>query len=119
MLGEIALRDVRVYAHHGCLPEERIIGSEYRVALTVSADLSAACLSDDLRDTVDYVHLNRIIVEEMAVPSNLLEHVARRIADRILNEIISVETVLLTVSKINPPIGGDVRDVSVTFNFTR
>jgi dihydroneopterin aldolase len=69
-------------------------------------------LSDDLNDTVDYVLLNKIVVEEMEIRSHLLEHVAQRIITRVFSEIPSFR-ILLGVSKINPPIGGDVESVTV------
>ncbi len=90
-----------------------LIGSDYRVDLEITADLSRPAASDQLSETVDYVHLNDIIKEEMTVRSNLLEHVAKRIIDRIFGEIKEVEEVEVEVSKINPPIGGDVESVSV------
>lgn len=119
MLGEISLESIRVYANHGCLEEERIIGSEYIVGVTVNADLSIASVSDNLVDTVDYVHINHIVKEEMKIPSNLLEHVAKRIADRIFNEMPLVSETSVVVSKINPPIGGDIEMVSVKLVFNR
>jgi dihydroneopterin aldolase len=69
--------------------------------------------SDDLHDTVDYVHLNKIVVEEMSIRSKLLEHVAHRIIKRIFDEIPAVSRVIVSVSKLNPPIGGDVEAVTV------
>lgn len=96
-----------------------LIGSDYRVDLEISADLSKAAISDQLSETVDYVHLNNIIKEEMKVRSNLLEHVAKRIIDRIFKEIEEVSEVEVEVSKINPPIGGDVESVSVKLGITR
>ncbi len=103
-----------MYSHHGCLTEETKIGSDYLVNLTVTADLSKATASDALTDTVDYVQLNAIVKREMAVPSKLLEHVSRRIIDAIFNENEKVTTVEISVAKVNPPIGGDVAEVSVT-----
>ncbi|ARV11869.1 dihydroneopterin aldolase [Gilvibacter sp. SZ-19] len=112
-MGIIRLHNVRVYASHGCLKEETIIGSDYLVQLEVKADLQKAAATDDLNDTVDYVHLNRIIKEEMAVPSKLLEVVARKINTRILKELPMVSYTKVCVAKINPPIGGDVASVEV------
>lgn len=109
----IKLENIRVYAYHGCLKEETMIGSDYRVDLTVEADLFKSAASDDLMDTVDYVSLNRIVVEEMAVASKLLEHVAKRILDRTLAEELLVTLATVCVSKINPPIGGDVQQVTI------
>ncbi len=118
-MGEIKLEDIRVYAHHGCLPEETIIGSDYLVQLHVGVDLSVSALSDSLEDTADYVLLNKIVVDEMKQPSKLLEHVALRINQTILKTIKCVEWSQVTVSKINPPIGGDVDRVSIILRSDR
>ncbi|WP_421803667.1 dihydroneopterin aldolase [Flagellimonas sp.] len=118
-MGKIRLKNVRIHSNHGCLKEEMLIGSDYRVDLEISADLSQPANSDQLSETVDYVHLNNIIKEEMTVRSNLLEHVAKRIIDRIFKEIKEVTEVEVEVAKINPPIGGDVESVSVKLKYTR
>ena len=95
------------------MKEETVIGSEYRVDLWVDADLTVASSSDDLKDTPDYVVLNQIVVEEMKVPSRLLEHVAQRIINRIKSSVAGLERIRVRVSKINPPVGGVVQSVSV------
>lgn len=118
-MGEIKLQDIRVYAHHGCLPEETIIGSDYLVQLHVGADLSTSALSDRLEQTADYVLLHDIVVTQMKTPSKLLEHVALRINTTILKEVDCVQWTEVTVSKINPPIGGDVDRVSVILRSSR
>lgn len=112
-MGTIKLKNIRTFSYHGCLVEEAKIGSDYTVDLEVKADMRKSMETDELADTVDYVHLNTIVVEEMAIRSKLLEHVAHRIVKRIFDEIPSVSRVLLGVSKINPPIGGDVEAVTV------
>ncbi len=112
-MGKIILKNIRTFSYHGCLVEESKIGSDYRVDLKIKTKLTQASLSDNLKDTVDYVLLNQIVIEEMAIRSNLLEHVACRIINRIKTEIPTVKKVKITVSKINPPIGGDVERVSV------
>ncbi|NEW78215.1 MAG: dihydroneopterin aldolase [Gelidibacter sp.] len=118
-MGIIKLKNIRVYAYHGCLLEEGKIGSDYRVDVLVKADLSTSAQSDNLVDTVDYVHLNKIVKEEMAIRSKLLETVAKRILDRILLEIPLVEEADVSVSKINPPIGGNVAMVTVEMGKVR
>jgi len=112
-LGTIKISNIRVYAYHGCLVEEGKIGSEYRVDLSVKANLKPSAKTDQLSDTVDYVHLNKIVREEMAVRTKLLETVADLILDRILLEIPLVNKAKIKVSKLNPPIGGNVEMVSV------
>ena len=112
-MGIIKLKNIRTFSYHGCLVEESKIGSEYAVDLEIKTDLRKSCISDRLEDTVDYVLLNRVVVEEMAIRSNLLEHVAHRIIVRIFNELAMVSRIVVSVSKLNPPIGGDVEAVTI------
>lgn len=112
-MGNIKLKNIRTFSYHGCLVEEGKIGSDYSVDLEIKADLRKSAISDHLEDTIDYVFLNRIVTEEMAIRSKLLEHVAHRIITRIFKEIPSVSRIVLAVSKINPPIGGDVEAVTI------
>jgi dihydroneopterin aldolase len=112
-MGIIKLKNIRTYSYHGCLIEEGKIGSDYAVDLEVKTDLRKSALSDHLEDTVDYVLLNRIVEEEMAIRSNLLEHVAHRIIKRIFDEVAAISRITLAVSKLNPPIGGDVEAVTI------
>ena len=112
-MGIIKVENIRIFAHHGCLSEETKIGSDYRVDLEVSANLQTSAKSDKLTDTVDYVFLNRIIKQEMAIPSYLLETVAKRILNRIFNEDTMVKKATVWISKLNPPIGGDVAMVTI------
>lgn len=118
-MNKIKLKNIRTFSYHGCLVEESKIGSNYRVDLEIEADLSTSAQSDKLADTVDYVHLNKIVVEEMAIRSELLEHVAKRIIDRTLGELKLVNRVEVAVSKLNPPIGGDVEEVTIIMDGKR
>lgn len=112
-MGVIKIRNIRLYAYHGCLDEEGKIGSEYRVDLSVKTDLSKSAKTDNLTDTVDYVHLNKIVKQEMAIRTKLLETVADKILTRIIDEIPIVERATVAVSKVNPPIGGNVALVTI------
>ena len=113
VMGTIKLNNIRTFSYHGCLVEEAKIGSDYRVDLEIKTDLRKSAQPDDLADNVDYVHLNKIVVEEMAIRSKLLEHVAQRIIIRCFAEIPSISRIKLAVSKLNPPIGGDVEAVTI------
>ena len=118
-MGTIKLKNIRTYSYHGCLIEEGKIGSDYSVNLEVKTNLNKSSLSDDLKDTVDYVLLNQIVVEEMAIRSNLLEHVAQRIIQRVFKEVTTISSIKLGVSKLNPPIGGDVEAVTIEMEESR
>ncbi|MCK0132386.1 dihydroneopterin aldolase [Flavobacteriaceae bacterium F08102] len=118
-MGIIKVKNIRIYAYHGCLDEEGKIGSEYRIDLKVHADLKKSAKTDELEDTVDYVHLNKIVKEEMGIRSKLLETVADKILTRILDEIAMVKKAAVSVSKINPPIGGNVAMVTIKMSKKR
>jgi dihydroneopterin aldolase len=112
----IHVNGIKLYAFHGCLPEEEKIGGHYRVDVMLNTNFSAAATTDNLNQTVDYVIVNRIISEEMAIRSKLIEHVGQRIVDRLKKELPSIEKVKLTVTKISPPINGDVDNVAITID---
>lgn len=118
-MDRIDVNGIKLYAYHGCMDEESRIGTDYEVNLSIWADLNVPAHSDKLSDTVDYVMLNRIVKEEMAIRAKLLEVVTQRICDRILNEEERVKKVEVSVSKLAPPINGDVERVSVVLRRKR
>ena len=118
-MGIIKVENIRVFAHHGCLEEETKIGSDYRVDLEVKANLQVSAQTDKLSDTIDYVFLNKVIREEMSIPSHLLETVAKRVLNRIFNEDELVKKATVWISKLNPPIGGDVEMVTIKMTESR
>ena len=118
-MGIIKLTNIRTFSFHGCLEEEAKIGSNYSVNLTIKTNLQPSAKTDELTDTVDYVDLNRIVVEEMAIRAELLENVAHRIIVRAMNEAPTITKIEVEVSKINPPIGGDVEAVTIVMSKTR
>ena len=118
LMNTIKVTNIRVYSYHGCLNEETKIGSDYLVNVSVTADLSKSARSDALEDTVDYVFLNQVVKEEMAVASKLLETVCERILARFIQESPLIDTATVAISKLNPPIGGDVEMVTVEMSKT-
>lgn len=118
-MGTIKVKNIRVYAYHGCLIEEGKIGSDYRIDLSVKADLKKSSKTDELSDTVDYVHLNKIVKDKMAIRTKLLETVAAKILDRIFIEIPLTNKAKVKISKLNPPIGGNVEMVTIEMSRKR
>ena len=109
----ITLTNVRFRALHGVLPQERRVGGDYTLTLRVGFDVSRAVQSDDVADTLNYATLYETARQEMSIPSQLLEHVAGRIGQRVLSEWPEVTTVDLTLTKENPPMGADCDGASV------
>ncbi len=110
----IEVSGIKLYAYHGCMNEEAIIGGHYIVDIMIKTDFLEASKSDNLSQTIDYVYLNKIVKEEMAVRSKLIEHAGRRIYDRIEKEINNIEGLSVKIRKLTPPINGDVDEVSIT-----
>lgn len=118
-MGVITVSGIKLYAYHGCMEEEAKIGSAYEVDVLLEADFSGAAMTDDLTQTVDYVAVNKIVTEEMAIRSKLLEHVAKRIIDKLFNNHPEIVTIEVSVAKLNPPIDGNVDRVVVTEFFEK
>lgn len=114
MIGKISLEGLEFHAFHGVYPHERDSGNWFEVDLSVEADIAEGAILDDLERTVNYETLYQFVKEEMEKPSKLLETVAGKIADRVLQEISEVSQVEIKISKINPPIGGKCKKASVS-----
>jgi 7,8-dihydroneopterin aldolase/epimerase/oxygenase len=109
----IEVTDIRVYAHHGCMPEETIIGGHYSVDVWIETDFTEAAQHDNISKTVDYVDVNRLVVEEMKQASKLIEHVGQRIVNRLKTELAGLHKLRVKIIKYNPPINGDVKQVAI------
>jgi len=116
---KIYLDDMHFYAYHGVMEQERSVGGEYSVSLTVETDLTEAVRTDDVADTINYAALYEIVKSEMAVPSKLLEHVAGRIGQRIMETFERITMLTIQVTKVNPPMGADSKGASVELKLTK
>lgn len=112
-MAQISIEGMEFFAYHGCFKEEQIIGTRFMVDLFLETDTQEAELADDLHKTVNYQAVYGFVREEMAVKSKLLEHVGRRILNRIRNEFPQVTACRIKISKMNPPVGGVVDRVSI------
>ena len=116
---KIYLDEMHFYAYHGVMEQERLVGGEYSVSLTVEADLTEAVRTDDVADTINYAALYEVVKSEMAVPLKLLEHVAGRIGQRAMETFERITTLTIKVTKLNPPMGADSKGASVELKMTR
>ena len=115
MKSKIILEDVKIYAYHGVLSEEALIGNHYIINVELHADLEKASQSDQLEDTVNYAAVNEIIHQEMAVRSQLLEHVIGRIIDKIERKFPMISFIKVKLTKTLPPMQGEMQGVSLEF----
>lgn len=115
MTSKIYLEDLKIYAYHGVLPEENIIGTYYLINLELHADLWKATETDDLQDTISYADINDLVHKEMAIPSKLLEHVAGRIIQKIHENFPQITFIKIKITKTAPPMKGEMKGASVEF----
>jgi len=110
----IELKDLEFYAYHGVYEEEREKGNTFIVNLAISAELQEAIQDDKLTDTIDYETLYAIVKNEMELPSNLLEHVAGRIRSAIIKDFTQIKSLEISIEKLSPPIGGNLKSSRIT-----
>ena len=117
MEGKIELNGLRFRAYHGVLEEERRCGGDFVVDFSCAYPFEKAFVTDDLADTLDYSAVYAIIAREMAIPSQLLEHVAGRIATALRAAFPLIRDCRIRVAKKNPPLGGEADASAVTLEF--
>jgi dihydroneopterin aldolase len=112
-LDRIELRGMEFYAYHGVLPEERTIGQRFRVDVVIGTDLSRACASDRLEDTVNYSDVFAAVKEVVEGHRyRLLERLAQAVADHLLARF-ALQSVRVRIEKKTPPIAGNLEGVAV------
>ncbi len=86
-MDKILLQGLVFFGRHGCHQAERELGQKFTVDIEMSSDLSLACATDKMENTVDYVavyYATRDIIEGES--AFLLESLAQRIADFCLKD---------------------------------
>lgn len=107
---------MQFHAFHGLYPDERVHGNQFLVDVVIDTRFAQRSFEDDLTGTLDYVAIYKVIQEEMINPGLLLESVVQRMVTRIINEFPSSQKVEISLSKLNPPIGGKCEQAIVTIS---
>ncbi len=115
MASKIFIKDLKIHAYHGVLPEENIIGTYYLINVEVIVDIWKATESDNIEDSVSYAEINDIIQAEMKIKSKLLEHVAGRIINAIHDRFPQISNIKISILKTNPPMKGECTGAGVEF----
>lgn len=110
---KIEVNSIKLYANHGCMEEESLIGGEYIVDVHLWLDFTEAAENDKLSKTIDYVRVNQIVTEQMNTRSKLIEHAGWRIITALKHEFEQCEKIRVKVTKVAPPINGDVDNVAI------
>ncbi len=113
-MGIIEIEGMEFYSYHGCFTEEQIVGNKFMVDLILETDCDKAKISDNINDALNYQVAYEIVKEEMGKKSHLLENIAHRILEKLFVELTGIKVATIKVAKINPPLGGKIKNVNVT-----
>jgi dihydroneopterin aldolase len=118
-MATITLENMEFHAYHGCLDHEKQLGNTFLVTASMELDTTLAGLTDQLSDTLNYQAVYDIIKAEMAIPSQLIEHIVQRIGTQLLEAFSSITQLTVKLTKLNPPLGGKVDNVNITIQLSR
>ena len=114
MNGIIEIEGMEFFAFHGCYETERVVGNKFMVYARIETDCSKAAQTDNIEDALSYLTAYEIIAKEMMITSHLLEHVGLRMLDALYAAFPQLLYAKIKISKMNPPLGGQIRCTSVT-----
>ncbi len=118
-MSKINIEKMQFYAYHGCFKEEQVVGTKFEISITVDVDTTTPSKTDALEDALNYQELYWVVKAEMEINSKLIEHVGQRIADKVMKTFPQVQALSLKLSKLNPPLGGQIEKVSIELSETR
>ncbi len=115
----IILNNLVIHAFHGVASQENLVGNDFIINAKIKLDLTGACISDSVKDTVSYADIYQSILSEMKQTSKLLEHVAYRIVNRLFEEYKEIDQIELELNKNMPPMGADIKSAGVLLKCSR
>jgi len=115
----ISVKGLSIFARHGVMEQERTVGNTFSVDVTLHYDAARAMDSDNVDDALNYAHVADIITAQMRQPSNLLENVAARIADALLDTFPALTRGTITITKPKPPFPAQVTGAAFSLTFHR
>lgn len=113
-MGIIEIEGMKFYAYHGHFPAEQVVGNHFEVNVCIDAACDKAAETDKLEDALNYQAVYECLKTQMEIPSALLENVGKRMLDALYQQFPSIQKVKIKISKMNPPMGGEIERVSVT-----
>lgn len=113
-MDKILIRDLKIFAYHGVNPEEKLDGQSFVFDVDLYVNITKACHSDDVADTVSYAKVIKTITKVFTAEKyDLLEKAAQVTADAVLGEYADVSRVDITLKKPEAPMKADFGWVGV------
>jgi dihydroneopterin aldolase len=113
----ITIEGLQVYGYHGVLPIERTVGNMYEISVDLHYDAESAMASDNIDTAINYANVVYEITRAMVSPEQLLEHVAKRIVDRLNSHFEQISSGTLSIKKLKPPINEQMKYVAFTLSW--
>ena len=98
----IHFNHLKFFSYHGIHDEERILGNDYEVNVSISFESAGKITA--LEETINYVTVYGIIKKRMETPSELLETLAEDLVQRIYSADNRISSISVSIEKKNPPI---------------
>ena len=109
----IRLNGLTVFGHYGVSPAEREVGQKIQLDIELYTDLSEACQSDALKDTINYEAVYALVVEAASgTQHRLLESMGEDICYQLLKSF-PVSTVTIALRKLNLPFPNSLTNVEI------
>lgn len=119
-MDRITIEKLHIYAYHGVNAGEKEHGQDFYVSATLSLDLYKPGHTDDLNDTVNYSDAAKLIHSVFTAEKyDLIERAATAVAEALLDQYPSVNSVTVRVDKPDAPIGLEFDTVSVDITLSR
>lgn len=110
----IRIKDLEIFAKHGVLKEENVLGQKFLVSADIYGDLKKAAENDDISLSTDYaqvcIRINEFLNENTFA---LIETAAQKTAETILLDFPLAEKVDVEIKKPWAPVGLPLDYVSV------
>jgi len=111
----IALENIHLYGKHGCYEAEAMLGGHYELNIFIKTDIVRAAKTDDLAHTINYEEVYTFCTELFATRHDLLETLTHKMAHGLLNKYRMAEGVRIKLSKLHPPLPGQVEKSTVDY----
>lgn len=118
---KLVIKDLRLWVHLGCSPEERTNPQPISITLKLYfTKPPIGTLTDKLTDTVCYFQITKLIENIISARNfNLIENLTHTIYEAVSNHLNTIEhgdaTLKVIVNKLSPPIPNVLGGVSFSY----
>ena len=104
-MDKIYIKRLEVFAKHGVLPEENVLGQKFLISATLYCDTRKAGMTDDLAESVNYAEVSGLIKKSTeGHVFKLIERLAEHLAREILLAYPLIKKVDLEIEKPWAPV---------------